>query len=452
MSSSTDKLAKTLYKAFSDSESKLPKPADDQATVSKVDGDTVWVKIPGGVDETPVRRTVSAKPGDVVQVRRSGGRAWITGNATNPPTDDTRANQAYSVGAKASVTAEVAIQDAARAKEAADNAEMDAARAHTAADMAQAKANEAYQSAYEAGTAAQTANGLAQQAKISADNAQISADTANSLAAAAGSAANEAKLAAQDAADDAAVAHTMASNAKDSADAATSAANDATMASQQAKDRANEAYDSAVTANTAASGAIESLSIVEDVLGVLNWVAEHASYKKTEDTTVVPSKYYFEKIGEDYRMIVPPADANPKSLGYYEIDDIKEAVSNYVATHLALVDNGLMIQTTTDEETSRMLVSPTEGVVLYGPDGSRVATYGQSTIIGNENSFNIRISSSETSGEVGFYEGSMRVAYINNQSLYITQSVVLDEMMLGENKWVWRYDNRDDSIFLKWIG
>lgn len=97
MSSSIDNLAKTLYKTLSDTESKSPKPADDQATVTKVDGDTVWVKIPGGTDETPVRRTISAKPGDVVQVRRSGGRAWITGNATNPPTDDSRANDAIRV-------------------------------------------------------------------------------------------------------------------------------------------------------------------------------------------------------------------------------------------------------------------------------------------------------------------------------------------------------------------
>lgn len=64
---------------------------DTSATVLRTDGDTLWVHIDGGVDETPIKRTIDAKPGDVVQVRVGGGRAWATGNATAPPTDDTKA-------------------------------------------------------------------------------------------------------------------------------------------------------------------------------------------------------------------------------------------------------------------------------------------------------------------------------------------------------------------------
>lgn len=64
---------------------------DTPATVLRTDGDTLWVHIDGGVDETPIKRTIDAKPGDVIQVRVGGGRAWATGNATAPPTDDTKA-------------------------------------------------------------------------------------------------------------------------------------------------------------------------------------------------------------------------------------------------------------------------------------------------------------------------------------------------------------------------
>ena len=64
---------------------------DTSATVLRTDGDTLWVHIDGGVDETPIKRTIDAKPGDVIQVRVGGGRAWATGNATAPPTDDTKA-------------------------------------------------------------------------------------------------------------------------------------------------------------------------------------------------------------------------------------------------------------------------------------------------------------------------------------------------------------------------
>ena len=65
---------------------KETKPYDTQATVTRVEGQTVWVHIPGGVDETPIKRTVNAKEGDIVQVRVSGGSAWLMGNASSPPT------------------------------------------------------------------------------------------------------------------------------------------------------------------------------------------------------------------------------------------------------------------------------------------------------------------------------------------------------------------------------
>lgn len=73
---------------------------DTVATVTRVEGDTAWVHIAGGVDETPIKMTVDAKAGDEVQIRVGGGRAWITGNATAPPTDDTKANEATGMARK----------------------------------------------------------------------------------------------------------------------------------------------------------------------------------------------------------------------------------------------------------------------------------------------------------------------------------------------------------------
>lgn len=70
---------------------------DTQATVTRVEGDTAWVHIPGGVDETPVKLTIAASKGDTVQVRVGGGKAWITGNATAPPTDDKAAHKAVTL-------------------------------------------------------------------------------------------------------------------------------------------------------------------------------------------------------------------------------------------------------------------------------------------------------------------------------------------------------------------
>jgi len=72
---------------------------DTPAEVVRIEDGTAWVHIPGGVAETPVKLTIDAKAGDTVQVRVGDGRAWLTGNASAPPTDDTKAKQvADSVG------------------------------------------------------------------------------------------------------------------------------------------------------------------------------------------------------------------------------------------------------------------------------------------------------------------------------------------------------------------
>ena len=70
-------------------------PYDTSAEVRRIEGGTAWVHIPGGVDETPVKLTIACKPGDTVQVRVGGGSAWLVGNASAPPTDDSRANEIY---------------------------------------------------------------------------------------------------------------------------------------------------------------------------------------------------------------------------------------------------------------------------------------------------------------------------------------------------------------------
>lgn len=89
---------------------------DTEAEVVRVDGRTAWVHIPGGIDETPVSLTIDAKVGDIVQTRISGGRAFLVGNGSSPPTDDTTAIYARNIADTAQTTAESA-QEAAEAVE-----------------------------------------------------------------------------------------------------------------------------------------------------------------------------------------------------------------------------------------------------------------------------------------------------------------------------------------------
>lgn len=94
---------------------------DTTAEVMRVENGTAWVKIPGGIDETPVNLTVNAIPGDIVQIRVGNGTAWIVGNQSAPPTDDTKANEAQNSADTAQNTADNAQDTADSALELAEN-------------------------------------------------------------------------------------------------------------------------------------------------------------------------------------------------------------------------------------------------------------------------------------------------------------------------------------------
>ena len=157
-------ISKELVDVIKASKEKGTRAYDSQATVTRVEGNTVWVHIPGGVDETPVKRTISAKKGDVVQVRISGGSAYLLGNASNPPTDDTQAFKARDTAVEAKGLALASEQAAKEAQASADSA----ARA---ADKAWAKAGEAEEAAEEAKTSAGEAKEFAATANRAANGA-----------------------------------------------------------------------------------------------------------------------------------------------------------------------------------------------------------------------------------------------------------------------------------------
>jgi len=150
MSAKMDILVKKLTDAMLAVSKKKSSAYDSTATVRRIDGDTVWVHLPGGVDETPIQKTIACSPGDTVQVRVSEGRAWIQGNHSAPPTDDTTAIHARRVANKATTMAETAENtandaqsDATIAREAATSAVQSAATAGRAASIAQSAAEAA---------------------------------------------------------------------------------------------------------------------------------------------------------------------------------------------------------------------------------------------------------------------------------------------------------------------
>lgn len=250
----------------------------------------------------------------------------------------------------------------------------------------------------------------------------------------------------------------------DAANEAQAEAERAHSAADDASQSANIANQNAQSAMASATTAIDQLSIVENVVGVLDLLSKHGTYSEITDTEAVAEngKWYFTRSGsgtsaEPYTYAVVDVPVGESVTGYYELTDIDQAVTNYVSSHLALTDDGLSLQQ--DGSDYRILIS-TDGLKIIGANGATVASYGTETTIGSATGFNVKI----TGTELGFYQGTQRVAYINNNQLYITQSVVLQQMDLGTpvangglGQWSWKVhpngqNPRRNNLNLKWIG
>ena len=131
--SNMDRLAQDLSEALK-TRRRQPKPYDTRGIVKSIRDGVAYVHFYGGTDETPVALTIDAHVGDEVMVHSGGGRAYIIGNATAPPTDDREAVVAKSMAKKADERAVNANVKADEAKEVAENAENTAVEAVTKAN------------------------------------------------------------------------------------------------------------------------------------------------------------------------------------------------------------------------------------------------------------------------------------------------------------------------------
>ena len=173
-----DSMVRDLTSAIKNIDKQKTSPYDTAATITRIEDGVAYVHIPGGVDETPVKMTMDAKVGDAVQVRVSGGSAWLTGNETAPPTDNTVAYQANAQAITASELAESAQQGANLAAEAAaaavhsaQEASAAASDAQTSADTAQSAANDALAGLSTVESVVDVVNWFAQHRTASTDTA-----------------------------------------------------------------------------------------------------------------------------------------------------------------------------------------------------------------------------------------------------------------------------------------
>ena len=185
MTDKLDAIVNDIKEAINSKDNKQTNAYDTTAEVKRVDYETgtAWVHIPGGVDETPIKLTVNASVGDNVQVRVSGGSAWIVGNASAPPTDDATAIKARDVATNAFDVANNAAKDAERAYTAAEQAEDYAEQAKVTTDEINAYAETAGKTITQILNDGETAGAAAQRAEAAAGEAKASAENASEYAA-----------------------------------------------------------------------------------------------------------------------------------------------------------------------------------------------------------------------------------------------------------------------------
>lgn len=257
-----------------------------------------------------------------------------------------------------------------------------------------------------------------------------------------------------------------AGRAKEAAESAQASATEAKTIAEGIEDIAKDAQESADSARQSADTAFTQLSLVENIVGVLDLIAEHGEYELTQNTEVVPDKWYFNRTGTApnyvysvatvattyslttdteivegktyytrsgtapdyvYTPVENPvvedigtyyeAFRNPSEQGLYELVGIDTAIQNYVSSHLALVGDTLSLKT--DGSPYRLDLTASGIDIVRISDNKPVASYGTETIIGDTANFHVRLGSKE----IGFYRGGTRVAYMNGQELYVENSL-----------------------------
>jgi len=148
------------------------------------------------------------------------------------------------------------------------------------------------------------------------------------------------------------------------------------------------------------------------------------------------------------------------AIGRYNIpsDDALLVVGNGTGNNnrsnlMEVGDNSIIIGSTNEKH----LLINDAGVNLRKGDKT-VASFGDDICIGNVNDFHVQV----TDQRLSFYDGANEVAYVSDDQLYITKSVVLQQMEVGTplvndqfGKWGWKVRqnvNGKNNLQLKWLG
>lgn len=430
-----------------------------------------WVVISGSTEATPISRAVvEANPGDTVSVTIGDGRAVMDANISNP--------SAGVVGVKK------VAQTAEQAKGDAEKAIAYSTQASIAANSARASAEGAALAAADAQTTADAVHGLAEQAQADAVAAKTAADAAKETAEGVETIAEQAR--------------TDAGTAKNAAESAQSSANTALLSLSEIENvvgaaewiTAHGTYDNDLTEfDSTAIYYVPSASSPTGYAMVDNPTEQGMwDYELTTDTTVDPEKTYYVQVttytyaptedteivegkayytydpeNDEYDLVENPIAAdlptyyertdtvtyepveNPvdedlstyyERTSLYYVLDISESVQNYIATHLALDNDGLHIFGNPSDYNALL---GTDGLDIRESGGTSVAKYGENFRVGKLNGVYLqgtptRLAFTSSAGDIVYFGLDDQQVW----SMFMEQAYVRDMIRFGNYAWVKR--------------
>jgi hypothetical protein len=151
---------------------------------------------------------------------------------------------------------------------------------------------------------------------------------------------------------------------------------------------------------------------------------------QTTDTELDPSHVYFTQdengdyvVGNVHYSIV--AEPKKSDLSTYYVLSIDESLNNYVATHLALTDEGLWVLS--DTNGWRLLVAG-DGVSIIDSQGKTVAQYRSTITLGANDGNQLRL----TPDAIAFVIAGQTIAYIAQDKLMTTNAELSGALFVGD--------------------
>lgn len=181
------------------------------------------------------------------------------------------------------------------------------------------------------------------------------------------------------------------------------------------------------------------ISSIREIIGAASWANQHGTFELSIDEEVQDGTYYFVYEDNRYQLVDSPS-GNPIENSYYVLSGVTESITDFMAAHMEMKNNSLWVY---DGSGYKVQIG-SAGIKMW-KENKELATYSDIVVLGDTSGLHMRLSD----GELGFYQGGTKVAYINTNKLFITQAEITDSLKISNFIWKIRDEGRLTLMYSK---